>query len=53
MREKSDCWAGGGRFNIDFPGIGIVTADDDGEHDEFDEVMDGQQFTEPLNVDDG
>lgn len=53
MRENSDCWAGGGRFNIDFPGIGIVTADDDGEHDEFDEVMEGQQFTGPLNVDDG
>lgn len=53
MRENSDCCAGGGRFNIDFPGVGIVTADDDGEPDEFGEVMDGQQFREPLNVDDG
>lgn len=37
MREKSDCWVGGGRLRIDFPGIGMVTAEDDGEQDEFDD----------------
>jgi hypothetical protein len=34
MREKMDGWAGGGFFKMDFPGIGIVTAEDDGEHDD-------------------
>ena len=33
MREKRDCWAGGGRFRMDFPGIGIVTADEEGGQD--------------------
>ncbi len=32
--EKNDCWGGGGRFRIDFPGLGSVTADDDGELDD-------------------
>jgi hypothetical protein len=35
--EKMDAWACGGRFRIDFPATGIVTADDDGEHDDVDE----------------
>jgi hypothetical protein len=39
MREKMDCGAGGGFFNIDFPGIGMVTAEDDGEHDEAIDVQ--------------
>lgn len=34
MRERSDCCVGGGRFRIDFPGIWMVTADDDGEREE-------------------
>jgi hypothetical protein len=37
MREKSDCCAGGGFFRIDFPGTGMVTADDEGGHDEPDD----------------
>jgi hypothetical protein len=53
MRENSDCWAGGGRFSIDFPGIGMVTADDEGEHDELDEAMDIHRFTDPLIGDGG
>lgn len=31
--EKNDCWGGGGRFKIDLPGVGIVTADDEAEGD--------------------
>jgi len=27
-------WVGGGRFKIDLPGIGMVTADEEGEHDD-------------------
>jgi len=38
IREKSDGCAGGGRFRIDFPGTGIVTADEDGGHDEPEDV---------------
>jgi hypothetical protein len=30
MREKKDCWVGGGRLRIDFPGVGIVTAEEEG-----------------------
>ena len=30
-REKKDCCGGGGRLRMDFPGVGIVTADDEGE----------------------
>ena len=32
-REKKDWGCGGGLFKIDFPGVGMVTADDDGEGD--------------------
>ena len=32
--EKKDCGGGGGFFKIDFPGVGIVTADDDGDGEE-------------------
>jgi hypothetical protein len=32
-RENKDCGAGGGGFRMDFPGIGMVTAEEDGEHD--------------------
>jgi hypothetical protein len=32
-REKMDCWGGGGRLRIDFPGVGIVTADEEAEGD--------------------
>ena len=32
-REKRDCGAGAGGLRIDFPGIGMVTAEEDGEHD--------------------
>ena len=32
--EKNDCGGGGGFFNIDLPGVGIVTADDDGDGEE-------------------
>ena len=28
-RVKMDCGGGGGRLRIDFPGVGIVTADDE------------------------
>lgn len=32
--EKNDCCGGGGFLRIDFPGRGMITADDDGElHD--------------------
>lgn len=30
MREKNDWFGGGGRFRIDLPGVGIVTADEEG-----------------------
>lgn len=33
-RPKRVCGGGGGRFNIDFPGVGIVTADDEGDGEE-------------------
>ena len=29
--RENDCWGGGGRLRIDLPGLGSVTADDDGE----------------------
>ena len=29
--EKKGCCGGGGRFKIDLPGIGMVTADDDAD----------------------
>ena len=32
--EKNECCAGGGRFKIDFPGLGSVTADDEGDVDD-------------------
>ena len=31
VSEKKDCCGGGGFFKMDFPGVGIVTADDDGD----------------------
>ena len=34
MRLRMPVWVGGGRLRIDFPGIGIVTAEDEGEHEE-------------------
>lgn len=34
MRLRIPDWAGGGRLRIDLPGIGIVTAEDDGEQEE-------------------
>ena len=34
MREKKDCCGGGGFFSIDFPGVGIVTAEDEGDGEE-------------------
>lgn len=34
MRLKMPVCVGGGRLRMDFPGIGIVTAEDEGEHDE-------------------
>lgn len=34
MRLRIPDWIGGGRLRIDFPGIGIVTAEDEGEHEE-------------------
>ena len=30
-REKNDCCGGGGRFKMDFPGVGMVTADDEAD----------------------
>ena len=33
MREKRDCCGGGGRFRMDFPGTGRVTADEEGGPD--------------------
>ena len=33
-RVRNDCWVGGGFFKIDFPGVGIVTADDEGDGEE-------------------
>jgi hypothetical protein len=33
MREKRDWAVGGGFFRIDFPGMGMVTAEEDGEPD--------------------
>ena len=29
--EKNDCCGGGGRFKMDLPGMGIVTADDEAD----------------------
>lgn len=34
IRENIPVCVGGGRFKIDLPGIGMVTADEEGEHDE-------------------
>jgi len=34
IRERMPVWVGGGRFKIDLPGIGMVTADEEGEHDD-------------------
>ena len=34
MRLRMPVCVGGGRLRIDFPGIGIVTAEDEGEHEE-------------------
>ena len=34
VSEKKDCCGGGGFFKMDFPGVGIVTADDDGDGEE-------------------
>ena len=48
MREKRDWGAADGRFSIDFPGIGIVTAEDDGEQEELEEVM----YPRPYRQDD-
>lgn len=36
IREKRDCCGGGGRLRIDFPGMGMVTAEEDGGQDEMD-----------------
>lgn len=33
-RENNDCWGGGGRLRMDFPGVGIVTAEEEAEGDE-------------------
>jgi hypothetical protein len=38
-REKKDCGVGGGRLRIDFPGVGIVTAEEEGAQDEVGEAM--------------
>lgn len=34
MRLMMPVCVGGGRLRMDFPGIGIVTAEDEGEHEE-------------------
>lgn len=34
MRLRMPVCVGAGRFNIDFPGMGIVTAEEEGEQDE-------------------
>lgn len=34
MRLRMPVWVGGGRLRMDLPGIGIVTADEDGEQDD-------------------
>lgn len=39
MREKKDCWVGGGRLRIDLPGIGIVTAEEEGAQEGVGEAM--------------
>ena len=39
MREKKDCWAGGGRLRIDLPGVGIITAEEEGAQGEVGEAM--------------
>ena len=38
IRVKSDGCGGGAFFSMDLPGIGMVTADDDGEHDDEHDV---------------
>jgi len=49
IREKSEDCGGGGRLRMDLPGIGMVTADDDGEQEEFEAaIWDRQQIIEPL-----
>jgi hypothetical protein len=39
MRESRDGGVGGGRLRIDFPGIWMVTAEDDGEQEELELAM--------------
>lgn len=39
IRENKDVGVGGGRLRIDFPGIGMVTAEDDGEPEEFEAAI--------------
>ena len=39
MRDSSDGGVGDGRLRIDFPGIWIVTAEDDGEQEELEAAM--------------
>ena len=39
IREKKDCCAGGGRLRIDLPGVGIVTAEEEGAQEEVGEAM--------------
>lgn len=51
IRESNDVGVGGGRFSIDFPGIWMVTADDDGEREELEAAMEQPaEFTGPLDV---
>lgn len=45
MRESREGGVGGGRLRIDFPGIGIVTAEDDGEHEELEAAMNTSCYT--------
>lgn len=37
--EKNECCVGGGRFRIDFPGLGSVTADDEGDVDDVAAIL--------------
>jgi len=34
MREKRPCWGGGGFLRMDLPGMGMVTADEEGDEDD-------------------
>jgi hypothetical protein len=40
MRERREGGLGGGRLRIDFPGMRMVTAEDDGEPEELEAAMD-------------